>query len=179
VIGKFARGEGRFGRLWRSERGVAVVEFALIAPFLIVVLISTTDLALAFYSRSQLSAAVAAGAQYAYLNGQTPAATFIQDVGSVITHAVPVSISAPVVNFNNNTANTGNAASCYCPTGTAQSLVWGNSLACGTACGSQNELTAGGYVLVQASHTFTPLFAADKFLVGNTTMTEYFLVRVD
>jgi hypothetical protein len=84
-----------------------------------------------------------------------------------------------VVNFNNNTANTGNAASCYCPTGTAQSLVWGNSLACGTACGSQNELTAGGYVLVQASHTFTPLFAADKFLVGNTTMTEYFLVRVD
>ena len=55
--------------LWRSSpRGGAIIEFALIAPFLAVLLVSLSDLGFGFYEAMQVQAAAEAGAQYAMRN---------------------------------------------------------------------------------------------------------------
>lgn len=51
--------------LWRTPpRGVALVEFALAAPFLILLLVGMLDLGFGFYYALQVQGAAAAGAQY-------------------------------------------------------------------------------------------------------------------
>jgi len=167
----------QYAKLWHDRRGAAAVEFALLAPVLMLMLVTMTDLALAFFAQSQLSAAVATGAQYAYLYGQAPASTFVSDVGSVVSNATTLTPLTSTVTFNNRT-DTSNASACYCPTGTARNLTWGSAVTCGSNCGAANEVTAGGYVLVSASYTFHPIFPADTVITGNTPITQSFLVRV-
>lgn len=52
-------------RVWRlPPRGVALVEFALAAPFLIILLVAMLDLGFGFYYALQVQGAAAAGAQW-------------------------------------------------------------------------------------------------------------------
>jgi Flp pilus assembly protein TadG len=52
--------------LWRSPpRGMALVEFGLAAPILILLLVTVIDLGLAFYQALQVQGAASAGAAYA------------------------------------------------------------------------------------------------------------------
>jgi Flp pilus assembly protein TadG len=51
--------------LLRSPRGAAIIEFALILPFLVLLLVGLCDLGFAAYDSMQVQAAAEAGAQYA------------------------------------------------------------------------------------------------------------------
>ena len=55
----------RFSKLWRGERGVSLVEFALIAPALCTFLIAIANFGILFFAHSGLEAAVAEGALFA------------------------------------------------------------------------------------------------------------------
>ena len=49
----------------RSERGAALVEFALVVPFLIMIMCATIDFGLAVYTLNNLTAAVREGGRFA------------------------------------------------------------------------------------------------------------------
>jgi len=65
-----ARG-GLLGRIETDRRGASAVEFALIGPIFIVLLINVVDFAILIWSRMQVDYAAAAGAQAAYNRCQT------------------------------------------------------------------------------------------------------------
>lgn len=52
-------------RIFRQEKGAALLEFALAAPILIAFMIATAQIGTFFFARSGLKAAVAEGARYA------------------------------------------------------------------------------------------------------------------
>ena len=66
---------GRFRRgAWRRDEGSAVVEFALVTPILMLVVLAVLQLILALHVRSTLTAAAAEGARAAALSGSSLAA---------------------------------------------------------------------------------------------------------
>lgn len=56
------------GHLWRNQRGVAAVEFGLVATVLALLLPAATDLALAIWANQQVGNAARAGSEYAAAN---------------------------------------------------------------------------------------------------------------
>jgi len=59
----------RFSRSLGREEGIAGMEFALLAPFLIGVFFALIDLSMAAYIRREAQAAAQAGVQYAMISG--------------------------------------------------------------------------------------------------------------
>ena len=185
---------GRFGAAFLGDRsGVAAVEFALIAPTLILVLVGLIDVGGMIYTRFQLDAAVNAGANYAMVNGSSANSTSGSSLASTLAGLVSSGQSVnsttssitvnggPTASSSNGALTTGgtpsSADSCYCPTGTASSSVtWGSSQTCGTTC------TGGGYagkfVLLSASRTYTPIFSGYGIVSQGGTITASSLVQV-
>lgn len=56
-----------------GERGQSLVEFALVAPVLLIVLLGAVQFALVVHARNVVTAAVQEGARYAAAEGRTPA----------------------------------------------------------------------------------------------------------
>lgn len=78
--------------LWRAREGVAAVEFALIAPFLILLLGGAVSLGEALRVRIAVGAAARAGAGWAQLNGFDTAA--IAAVAQAATGLSGVTVTA-------------------------------------------------------------------------------------
>jgi Flp pilus assembly protein TadG len=58
----------------KSERGAALVEFALVVPFLMLIMCATIDFGLAVYTLNNLTAAVREGGRYAATMSPAPVA---------------------------------------------------------------------------------------------------------
>lgn len=58
----------------KSERGAALVEFALVVPFLMLIMCATIDFGLAVYTLNNLTAAVREGGRFAATRIPAPAA---------------------------------------------------------------------------------------------------------
>ena len=61
----------------KSERGAALVEFALVVPFLMLIMCATIDFGLAVYTLNNLTAAVREGGRFASSRIPAPAANDI------------------------------------------------------------------------------------------------------
>jgi hypothetical protein len=131
---------------------------------------------LALVARQRLAAAVSAGAEYALINGEslqvsvaafeTAIQTFIKQVSTV-----PITGNPTVVyNFGQS------ATSCYCVTGAAQ--TWSGPFTCGAACTDGSGSTAGQYVSITATTTFSPLFPTDDGVFAGP-LSDSVLVRLD
>jgi len=141
------------------------LEFALIAPLLILMLLEIADLGLALISRERLLSAVAAGAHYAALKGQnlsqaSAATTLMSEVATVVTKAGPLTTIVPQVRYNNG-LDSSNFAACYCLSGTTPTY---SAATCGSACSSDGP-TAGKYLAISATVTYTPLFSLNQALI--------------
>jgi Flp pilus assembly protein TadG len=121
-----------------GSSGVAAIEFAVMAPILMVLFLCTVDLGLGFYRKMQVQNAAQAGAQYAVLNGFKT---------SGITTAV-----TSATNYTGITATPAPSQSCGCPS--TAGLV---AAVCGAICGISGS-PAGTYVAVSAQATYTTLF---------------------
>jgi Flp pilus assembly protein TadG len=123
-------------RLATDTRGVAAIEFALIASMLSMVLVGMVDLGLGIIRTMQVQYAAQAGAQYAMLHG------FDQNAisGAVLSASSSsnISVAPPPSQF------------CGCPSGDSIEQV-----SCSASCSSG---TAGTYVRVSTQSTYTPLF---------------------
>ncbi len=126
----------RFG----NEDGVAALEFALVAPFLLLLLVGVVQLGLAMYQSMQVNAAVGGGVVYAAARGFDPAG---------ISAAVTSAASLPA-SFGAVTATPAPAAFCGCPDAAGSVTVLGSAPPCSTAVCADGT-AAGTYVQVGAT----------------------------
>jgi Flp pilus assembly protein TadG len=123
-----------------SERGAAALEFAIMAPLLLILIISVVELGLAIRDSLRAQAAAAAGGYYAMQHGFN-SASISAAVANGAGTTVGVSASPAPVLF------------CGCPTATGI-----GSTVCGATC--TDGVGARQYVQVSASITRTTLLNA-------------------
>ena len=163
--------------VWRifmmlENAGAVAVEFALFLPFFLLVFAGTLDLWYLIYTASQLTSAVSAGALYAANNAtlvSTSPSTLQGNIQRIVANANGTSWATSSVNVNN-----GDAAHCFCPTGSPGSWTWGTAVACNRACSSGG--VAGQYVTITANHTLAPLFPTFG-LTDNSTISRSAMVE--
>jgi Flp pilus assembly protein TadG len=166
----------------RDQSGVAVVEFVLVAPVVIMALVALMDIGTVLYVRFQLDGAVNAAANYAMVNAASVSsangAGLASNLASVVASAEGSNWanSSVVVNDGPSASNTGGtssssgtasaADSCYCPSGTAPSVTWGGAQTCGAACPSGGY--AGKFVLLTATKSYSPVISGYGFVNAGT-----------
>ena len=143
-------------RCLRRNEGVAAVEFAIIAPVLVVILAMIADLGLGFRYQMQVGHAARAGLQYALNNGWNSASV----IAAVTSATGLTGISASPAPFT----------SCGCATGSGISAA-----ACGSNCPTGG--TAGTYVTVNASYAYTPILPYPS-LSSPMTLTAQAVARI-
>lgn len=127
-------------RTIRSSQGVAALEFAIVAPVLAILIVSSVELGLAIRDQLRVQAASAAGAFYAMTNGfDAPGIS-----AAVLSGAAGTGLSAspPPTLF------------CGCPQATGIAAA-----ACGATCA--DGLAARQYVQVNASIPRATIFNLD------------------
>jgi Flp pilus assembly protein TadG len=155
-----------------GQAGAAAVEFALSAPFLIFFFIGTADFAIAYHRAIQLSEALTAGALYGFTQGQTESgSTLTSDVTSFVQSVSAVTLSSVTAAYNGGLA----AASCYCVQGAA--LTFTGPVTCGSTCTDGSGSTAGKYLTITGTFTYTPMFPSDQMFF-TSPLTQTVLVRV-
>ena len=164
-----------------DQRGVAAVEFAIIAPVLMMLLGGVTDFGLVKFGKSQLANGVAQAVQYALLQGAGVSAANIRAM--VQAGAIRAGL-APVVTV------TVTGPKCYCVSGTPATLaavppptaLSGSNTCTGTC--PLPEVAPGAFVVITASFVYVPLMPfysqmASMALSGTvTTVSETVTVRL-
>jgi Flp pilus assembly protein TadG len=169
--------------LRQDSAGVAAVEFALVLPVFGVLLAGVVDLGNVLYTRFRLDSAVSAAADYVEVNAASVsstggatlagnAATIVQSSqGSSWANASVIINNGPTSTVTGGTSTAGgtaaNADSCYCPTYSGGTTTWGGAATCGSACAS-GTATAGKFVTITASRTYTPLFSTYGIVQNGT-----------
>jgi Flp pilus assembly protein TadG len=156
------------------EVGAAAVEFTLVAPIYILMLVGITELSLAMYNRFALNGSVSAAANYAILNaseaGSTSGATLAQNLALIVANGHASNWANATITVNNGpvatlsggvvtTSGTAtNANSCYCPTLSGSAVTWGSAMTCGAVCSGGG--IAGKFVWIVATSQYTSLFGS-------------------
>lgn len=130
------------GHTWRNQRGIAAVEFALVATVLGLLLPAATDLALAVWANQQVGNAARAGAEYAAIN----------TAGNGYNSSAISTAATSATSRSGVTATSTN----YCGTDSAS----GVTQTCILPCSCTSGPTTGTYVSVTASATYTPILPA-------------------
>lgn len=146
-----------------DRRGIAALEFVVVAPVLLTALASLADFGLVLGNRTQLAAAVDAGAAYAFAQGQTVSET----KGSVSATDVQAKVLAATA-LGATVSVTGPAT--YCIVNAALSAA-----AAGSTCSDGNP--PGTYMIITASYQYEPMLPVYS-LMATTTLTETASVRL-
>ncbi|HEX3667024.1 MAG TPA: TadE/TadG family type IV pilus assembly protein [Rhizomicrobium sp.] len=167
---------------WRSRSGVAAIEFAFLMPVFLILFVGIVDLGMMLVQDYRLDQAVAAGEEYAAVNGSsvnsTNGASLASSIATAVENAngtawandVVVVNNGPSVTVASGTATSGgtasNADSCYCPTGSPPNWTWGSAATCGSSCSGGS--TAGKFVTITATASYTPLLGLYRFINSGT-----------
>lgn len=162
----------RRGVTWTTDqRGIAAVEFALVAPFLLILLGGAADFGLLVAGKSKLANGVAQGIQYALSTGPSVtvanlrAAVQSGAARSGVTEAVTVSVTAPA---------------CYCVSGSPAVLAASTPLSAANTCTGTcptGAMPPGAYVQVAATYIYQPLMPFYSGL-ASTTVSEAVTARL-
>jgi Flp pilus assembly protein TadG len=150
--------------------GVAAVELGIVAPMLITLCLGISDFSVVYHKQLQLSQALTAGGEYAFNKGQnesgsaltTDVASFVQTISGVTPSSVQATINGGLV-----------AADFYCVSGSPPTYT--GPYTAGAAC--TDGSTAGQFISITASYTYTPIFRANKAFLPST-FTQTILVRL-
>ena len=151
----------RLKTMFAARGGVAAVEFAIVVPILLAILVPACDLGMGFSQKQQVWEAAQAGAQYALANGF--ASTAIQNA---VTGAASLSSIS---------ATPAPAESCGCPTGSSVAAANPAVPPCTGKC--PNGAQSGTYVTVTATAVYYPLIPYPT-LSGSVTLTAQSFVRI-
>ena len=122
----------------RNTRGAAAIEFAVMGPAIVILLIAVTDFGLGFYRRMQAQTAAQRGAIYATINGYNAT-----DIASAITSSRGSIAASPAP-----------TSYCGCPTSTGVTTA-----VCGATCTVGGSTTpAGKYVSSSAQTSYSTIF---------------------
>ena len=138
---------------WLTDRrGLAAIEFALVAPMLLLMLGGVIDFGLVTVGKSQLGNGIAQGVHYALLLGPSVTGTNVSAIVKAgvgragVTEAVTVTVTGPA---------------CYCLQGQPVVLVTPSTTmsASRTCVGScpPNAATPSAYLVITASYVYQPL----------------------
>jgi Flp pilus assembly protein TadG len=116
--------------------GVAAIEFGIIVPILVLMVVATADIGMGFYRKMQVEDAAQAGAAWAIKNGFD--ANAISNAVTSATSAPAISVSPTPVQF------------CGCASGSSISTV-----TCGTTC--SGGALAGTYTTVSAQMAYNTI----------------------
>jgi Flp pilus assembly protein TadG len=182
LLGLFARCGPRGLSARRQTSGIAALEFGLIAPLFATMLAGTADLGDYMHITMRLNASISAGSNYAILNASNVSSSTGAALAANIAALVASSTSSnwanatvlvndgPSASITGGTASSGgtaaNADSCYCPTGTTGNWSWGTAVTCGNNCAGGG--TAGKFVTIAATRSFTPIFPAYGIINAGT-----------
>jgi Flp pilus assembly protein TadG len=161
------------GRTWVDDhRGVAALEFAIVAPVLLMLLAGTTDFGLIRAGKSQMANGVAQGIEYAFLQG--PSVTAANVIAMVQAGAIRAGLTNTVT-----VVVTGPA--CYCVTGFPAALVTpsvalSGTYTCTSTCASP-EVAPAPFMIVTASYVYQPLLPFYSKL-ATPTVSETITVRL-
>ena len=144
-----------------DRRGVAAVQFAVIAPVLLLLTVGVIDFSLYIGTRIELEQALRAGAQYA-LKDYTNTATII----AAVTGATDLS---PVTVTYDPAAN----SYCECSDGIANACPGNDAY---TMCSNGDR--PGRFVTITGSTTFDPMFTDLPGLSSNMTVTRDVTLRI-
>jgi Flp pilus assembly protein TadG len=147
----------RIRRFVGCPDGSAALEFAVIAPMLVVAIVGTVDLGVGLYQSMQVQNAAQAGAVYAATHSFS--AANISTVVSSATNSSSVAASPAPAQFCGCASNAGvaaNACNASCPAGAV----------------------AGTYVSVNAQASYSPLLPY-PFLPSTMTLSAQSIVRVN
>ncbi|HWY17018.1 MAG TPA: TadE/TadG family type IV pilus assembly protein [Rhizomicrobium sp.] len=176
----FSRSLGKLAG--RANDGIAAVEFAILVPVFLILLMGTTDLGQMLYAYYKLDQAVAAGAEYAALNAanvtSTNGAALASSIATIVESAngsswandTIVVNNGPTVTVTSGTAvSSGTASSAdsyYCLTGSPGSWSWGTANATQVACAGGGS--AGKFVTVTATYSYHPVLKIYNFITDST-----------
>ncbi len=143
-----------------GRAGIAALEFGLIVPLLIVMILGIADFSMVYHGQLQLSSALASGAQYAFARGQTETGTTLTtDVTGFVGSVSPIALSTVSATYNNGADST----QCFCISGSPATYA---SATCGAACADGS--TAGKYVSITGAFTYSPMFLPATIFLGGT-----------
>ena len=137
-------------------RAVAAIEFAIIVPVLLFMMIAVVDFGMAIYSNMQVQNAAQAGAQYAIAHGFN--ANSISQAVTSATNLPGITVSAGPTKF------------CGCPSSAGVTNTACNSICSGGA-------TPGTYVTVSAQGSYTTIVPY-PMIPSNFTFTSPSTVRI-
>ncbi len=89
-------------RLKRDRRGVSALEFAFVAPLLVLMIIGVLQMGLVFYGHSALRNAVSEGARYATIHPRPTAAQVVTRINSKKATQARGTWGTPTVTYTQN-----------------------------------------------------------------------------
>lgn len=163
--------------LRKDVRGLAAIEFALIAGFLCYALLNVADVSIFLFDRVQVNNATQMGAQAAWATcdlNHLPASTKCPGMNSAVTTAVQSTGLG-----NSITLQSGSPSEGYYCVNSSGVLTWVSNVSsppntC-TSVGSASTVPAD-YVVVQTTYTFAPIFpglSVGGLLPTSLTSTSY------
>jgi Flp pilus assembly protein TadG len=169
------------GRLRHDRRGAAAVEFALMTPFLLGLLVPIADLGAYVYNSMELQLAAQAGAEYAARHDWDP-----NGILSAMQNAAPnLKLSTSDTGVPNNTDllpspfDAGHVQACGCVDPTTGNMT---TVACSNprpTCTGGSQLQSGVYYTVGAQLRYQTVSGLQyPFIANNTLMTAIATVRV-
>ena len=144
-----------------ESNGAAAVEFAIIAPVLLLMIAGMIDFSLYIGTRIELEQALRAGGQYA-LKDFTDTTTITSAVVNA-TDLTPLTVSY----------DPATDSFCECPDGTPNTCPGNSSY---TACTGGER--PGLFITISGSTTFDPMFADLPGLAANMTVSQQLTLRV-
>jgi Flp pilus assembly protein TadG len=178
-------GGARERRRWRlsgHRHGTAALEFALIAPMLLILLAGIIDFGRVYRDEIALASVVASASQYALINASsinsTNAASLAATLSGIVANSNGAAWANATVTVNDGATSAisngaatasgtaANANSCWCPTGAVATWSWGSTATCGSACGGGT--LAGKFVTISGTRAFSAIFTSYGFLPNNT-----------
>lgn len=161
-------------RLARDDQGAVVVEFAFwVVGFFFVAMVAI-DFGFYFVQRTKLNMAVGSVAVAAF---NTPSAVDFTNMTSAVRSLGGVSTATVTISCNgvaNTCTNTSRTCACLKNDGTYTVAGCGNTC---TGTGVTTGSTAGYYMTVKASVTYTPMVIPTT-LLSNRAMTQQATVRL-
>jgi Flp pilus assembly protein TadG len=167
-------------RVLSDERGVAAIEFALIAGFLAMAMLNALDIARFFYQRMEVENASQMGAQSAWKTCDVsllPASINCPNLVTAVTSAVQSTSLGTSVTLKAGSPEEGY----YCLNGSNALVRVSDVSAKPTDCSSAGNASGSpaDYIKVETSFTYTPLFGS--LSVGSmlpTSITAMSLMRL-
>lgn len=162
-----------------ARDGIAAVEFALVAPLLLLVVGLVVDFGRGIHAQLRLGAALHAAAQYAASNGGsvTPqtAPAFLSTLRGIVSGTVAFPQPPAVDARFNNAASGSNASNFYCVTG-YRPVTWASTGTSSASCGG--SLMSGKFVSITATASVAYYFLPQAVASRIASVSDTVVMRV-